>query len=118
MFYIVFGFIDFSKPNVFLAIIAALAQFWVSKMLITKKQPKVDGSKDEGMQAIMNKQMVYFMPFITFIIGLSLPSGLTFYWFLNTILTGVQQKYIFKKHNKKEDEIKIDEKTSIIKKDK
>ena len=38
------------------------------------------------------------MPAITIFIGISLPGGLTFYWFLTTLLTAFQQLYIFKKH--------------------
>ena len=72
-----FGLVDLSKPNVVLAVLAGIAQYWVSKMLIGKKQPKVPGAKDEGMTAMMNKQMTFFMPLITVFIGLSLPGGLT-----------------------------------------
>jgi len=91
-----FGLVDLSKPNVVLAILAGVAQYWVSKMLVSKKQPQVEGAKDESMTAIMNKQMIYFMPLITIFIGLSLPSGLTLYWFITTLLTGAQQMYFFK----------------------
>ncbi len=96
---IAFGFIDFSERSIILAVLAGAAQFWSSKMLITKKQPQVKGAKDEGMTASMNKQMLYIMPAITIFIGFSLPAGLTFYWFLTTLLTAFQQLYIFKKHN-------------------
>ncbi len=94
---IAFGFFDMAKANVILAVLAGAAQFWVSKMLVTKKQPQVLGAKDEDMTSIMNKQMTLFMPIITVFIGLSLPAGLTLYWFITTLLTGVQQLYFFKK---------------------
>lgn len=93
------GIVDLSKPNLILALVAGLAQFWVSKMLITKKQPAVVTAKDEDLTAKMNKQMLYFMPLMTVFIGFSLPGGLTLYWFFSTILTGVQQLYLFKKKN-------------------
>lgn len=96
---VAFGFINFSERSILLAILAGAAQFWSSKMLISKKQPNVPGAKDEGMTANMNKQMLYIMPAITIFIGISLPAGLTFYWFLTTLLTAFQQLYIFKKHN-------------------
>jgi YidC/Oxa1 family membrane protein insertase len=96
-----FGFLDLSKPNWALAILAGLAQFWQAKMMITKKPPAaVQGSKgalDEGMAAMMNKQMLYFMPIFTVFIGLSLPGGLTLYWFVVTLLTALQQVFIFNK---------------------
>ena len=101
-----FGLVDLSKPQFVLAILAGIAQFWVSKMLVSKKQPNVPGAKDESMTATMNKQMIYFMPLITVFIGLSLPGGLTLYWFITTLLTGIQQIYFFKKKEEKKVEIK------------
>lgn len=94
---IAFGFFDMAKANIILAVLAGAAQYWVSKMLVSKKQPQVPGAKDEDMTSIMNKQMTLFMPIITIFIGLSLPAGLTLYWFITTLLTGVQQLYFFKK---------------------
>lgn len=91
-----FGILDLSKPNIFLAILAGGAQYWVSKMLVAKKQPSVPGAKDESMAAIMNKQMTIFMPLMTIFIGISLPAGLTLYWLVTTVLTGVQQLYTFR----------------------
>jgi YidC/Oxa1 family membrane protein insertase len=96
-----FGFLNLNKPNIYLAVLAGLAQFWQAKMMMTK-QPviKSEGSKDESMTAIMNKQMLYFMPAITIFIGISLPGGLTLYWCVITILTALQQLIVFKKKNK------------------
>jgi YidC/Oxa1 family membrane protein insertase len=96
------GFLNLSNPNIILAILAGLAQFWQSKMMISKKPPlvkgkEIAGSADEKMTAIMNQQIVYFMPMLTVIIGISLPSGLTLYWFLSTLLMALQQVYMFKK---------------------
>jgi YidC/Oxa1 family membrane protein insertase len=96
-----FGFLDLSKPNIALAILAGIAQFWQAKMMVTKKaEIKSEGSKDEDMMALMNKQMVYFMPAMTVFIGLTLPGGLSLYWFVTTVLTALQQKYIFQRKDK------------------
>ncbi len=95
------GFLDLSKPSIYLAVLAGLAQFWQARMMITKKPVvKTEGAKDENMMAIMNKQMLYFMPAITIFIGISLPGGLTLYWFVITILTALQQLLVFKRKNK------------------
>jgi YidC/Oxa1 family membrane protein insertase len=95
------GFLDLSKPNWVLAVLAGAAQFWQAKMMITKKPPAAvagqKGALDESMAAMMNKQMLYFMPAFTVFIGLSLPGGLTLYWFVVTILTALQQVFIFNK---------------------
>lgn len=74
---IAFGFIDFSKPNIVLAILAGVSQYFQAKMM-PMRPPAVqtEGSKDENMMAIMNKQMLYFMPALTIFICLTLPSEL------------------------------------------
>jgi len=97
------GFVDLSKPNIYLAVFAGVAQFLQAKMMMTKQPTvKTDGSKDESMTAIMNKQMLYFMPAITIFIGISLPGGLTLYWCVITLLTALQQFVVFKGVNKLE----------------
>ena len=103
---IAFGFLDLSKPNVYLALLAGAAQFWQAKMMTTKQPPKQvqgkEASKDEGITAAMNKQMLYIMPVITVVIGMSLPGGLALYWFITTLLMALQQLYFFKTGNKAE----------------
>jgi YidC/Oxa1 family membrane protein insertase len=97
---IAFGFLDLSSPNIILAILAGAAQFVQAKMMVSKRAPEpkgvvLKGAKDENMLANMNKQMTYFMPIVTIIIGVSLPAGLTLYWFLTTLLMALQQYLIF-----------------------
>lgn len=93
------GLIDLSKANIVLAVLAAAAQFWQAKTASTKRAPKKagEGAKDENMMAMMNKQMLYFMPAITLIIGFQLPGGVMLYWFLSTLITAVQQRLVFGK---------------------
>lgn len=69
-----------------------MAQYWQSKMLFAKTGANNGG----GMTAMMNKQMLYFMPIITIVIGASLPAGLTMYWFFTTLFSIVQQYFILK----------------------
>lgn len=93
--------IDLSKPNYFFAVMAGLAQFWQTKMLITTKPSvKSPGSQDENMTAIMNKQMTYMMPILTVMIGVTMPGGLTLYWFIFSLLSALQQLYVFKRKDK------------------
>jgi YidC/Oxa1 family membrane protein insertase len=56
-----------------------------------------EGAKDENMMAMMNKQMLYFMPVITVFIGFQLPGGVMLYWFLSTLITALQQHILFQK---------------------
>jgi len=98
-----FGLVDFSKPNIPLAILAGVSQFLQAKMMPQPTTTK-KGTKEASMANIMGKQMMYFMPVVTIFICISLPSGLAFYWFLTTILTVFQQMYLFKKvHGDKND---------------
>src|SRR3990167_7898569 len=87
---IAFGFLDLSKPQIVLAVLAGLAQFWQVKMLSTKKPViKSVDSRDESMMTIMNKQMMFIMPIMTVVIGAGLPGGLVLYWFMTTFLTAL-----------------------------
>ena len=92
-----FGIIDLAVPNLILAFLAGGAQFIQTRMLIHTKQPPKDiknpipVAKDEKLLSGMNKQMMYFMPVITVVIGASLPSGLALYWFLTTLVLALQQ---------------------------
>lgn len=94
------GLVNFSHPSIFMAVLAGAAQFWQSKMMIAQSQ-KTKAVVSSQM-SMMNKQMTYFMPFLTVFIGSSLSSGLTFYWFLFTLIGIFQQEIVFKKLAKKE----------------
>lgn len=93
-----FGFLNLSKPNVVLAVLAGIAQYLQAKTMNRQQPPKEagEGGKDENMMAMMNKQMLYMMPAMTVLIGFSLPAGLTLYWFWSTILMAGQQYYMSK----------------------
>lgn len=90
-----FGVIDWSKTSIVLAILAGLAQFWQSKSMLSIK--KNQAQPKSSMASAMNQQMLYFMPIITIVFGATMPSGLTYYWFLTTLLGIAQQSIIFKK---------------------
>ncbi len=98
---VMFGFVNLATPNIILGVLAGAAQFWQSKMLMAKRPPKAagEGAKDEDMAAMMNKQMTYFMPIITVLMGFQLPGGLMLYWLASTVLTALQQMIVFKKVN-------------------
>ncbi|MCX6793335.1 MAG: YidC/Oxa1 family membrane protein insertase [Candidatus Falkowbacteria bacterium] len=101
-----FGFINFSKPNIVMAILAGASQFVQAKMMPMKPAAiNNSASKDENMMAAMNKQMLYFMPAFTVFICLSLPSGLAFYWLISTLLTILQQWYMFRNDKKPVDKV-------------
>ncbi len=100
------GFVDLSKPNYTLAVLAGGIQFWQSWQIMRRpaliKHPPTEvkeakGAKDEDMAAIMNKQMMYIMPIVTVFIGISLSGGLTLYWLTMSFLTVGQQALFLRK---------------------
>ena len=70
-------------------------------MMQSRRPPKEagEGGKDESMASMMNTQMLYFLPVMTLLIGMSFPGGLTLYWFLSTLFMLLQQMWIFRKHD-------------------
>lgn len=96
---VAFGFLELARPNIALAILSGAAQWWVTRMLMTNRPTAavaaVNG-KDEDVLAMMNKQMMFTMPIMTVIFGITLPAGLTLYWLVTTLLQGVQQKMLFR----------------------
>lgn len=87
--------VDLAKPSIPLAILAAISQYFQTKMLMvkTKNQPKKDGSSPDFSQ-IMNKQMLYLGPALTLFIGIKFPAGLALYWLVSTLFAVGQQMYM------------------------
>jgi len=97
---VAFGFLNLSQTNIFLALVTAVFQYFQMKTLPTAKPEPVfvkkDGAKDENVAAMMNKQMKVMMPFLTLIMGMTLPSGLMLYWLVGLLFTMLEQKLITK----------------------
>lgn len=91
-----FGVIDLSQPHIPIAIIAAIAQFIQSKMMLKKLPPK-SKSTEPDFSEIMQKQMVIMGPLLTLFIGFKFASGLVLYWLTSTVFMIVQQYLILKK---------------------
>jgi len=92
------GIADLSKANFVLAILAGITQFFQTKMLMPKIQKSQTGGSD--FANIMQSQMSYFMPVMTVIILLSLPSALGLYWTSSGIFSIIQQYLIIKRQDK------------------
>lgn len=106
------GFVNLSAPNIYLALIAGILQYFQTKMLMGTREDKEEKKEeDKGKNAedktqdfakIMNKQMIYLMPVMTFMFAQSFPSGLALYWAVTTAFAIIQQYLIMKKQNKTE----------------
>lgn len=92
-------FMDLTKPNYALALLSAIAQYYQTKMLFQSqniKKPEDSASTEPDFAAIMNKQMLYLGPGLTFFIGVTFPAALALYWFFSTLFMIFQQMFIFK----------------------
>ena len=92
---------DLSQPNIYLAIITGALQFWQTKQMMPKEEPKKpdDNNKQSAFQGILNKQMLYIMPIFTVIIAVKLPAALPLYWSVTTLFMVAQQAILLKKNN-------------------
>jgi YidC/Oxa1 family membrane protein insertase len=105
------GMINLLKPSIPIAILAAAAQFWQTKLLMAKNDKKKEETdkekkgkdKNKGEEdapdfaQIMTKQMLVLGPLLTLFIGIKFAAGLAIYWLVSTLFAVFQQLYIFKK---------------------
>ncbi len=92
------GILNLAEPNLLLAGLAGIGQFFQTKMLIPQNSKKKQslGSKKglSNFSNIMQKQMLYFMPIFTVFILLTLPSALGLYWLVVSLFTIAQQRLV------------------------
>ncbi len=79
-----FGLVDLTKPSIAIALVAALAQYYQTKMMQPKNKPVDD-------QAKIMASMIIIFPILTFVIGLTLPSALALYWAVTSLVASFQQ---------------------------
>jgi YidC/Oxa1 family membrane protein insertase len=91
--------VDLTKPSIVFAALAAIAQYFQTKMLM-QQQPQVEkkeGSGKPDIAQLMSKQMLYLGPLLTLFIGIRFPAGLSLYWLVGTVFMLIQQIMIQKK---------------------
>lgn len=111
-----FGVVDLAKPafdhnqvNIFvflIAIIAAIAQYYMSKQLIPRTNSKKgvrqimsEAAKGQStdqseMNALVSGQMTKIFPFIMLFIMLNLPGALVLYYAVSNLVAVAQQSYV------------------------
>ncbi len=87
--------LPFGIPGVFL-LLATIAQFLSVKITTPfisaeEKIAKKTKSTADDMQVTMQQSMVYTLPLMTIIFGLSFPSGLALYWLVFSVVSVWQQ---------------------------
>jgi YidC/Oxa1 family membrane protein insertase len=87
-----FGIVNLAKPNIVIAALAGVAQFFQTRQIMPKKPA------DNGDTAAQVAQIsVILFPFMTFLFAMSLPSALGLYWLVASLVTIFQQYLILRK---------------------
>ena len=92
--------IDLTKPSIIIAALAAVSQYFQTKMLMSLQPtpaPAVSDPDKPDLAQMMNKQMLYLGPFLTLFIGIKFPAGLSLYWLAGTLFMLGQQILMQKK---------------------
>ena len=92
---------DLAKPDPFfiLAVLAGLFQLISSKMTMPyveqgEKAAKKTPGKSDDIAYNMQQQMLYTMPVMNVLIGLTLPSGVVLYMVVTTIFSIAQSYFV------------------------
>lgn len=88
-----FGMVDLVKTSIPLVIFASAIQYIQGKISLSTKS----NDQKKGKMAKFGKSMIYFMPFISFLILSQLPSALAVYWATSTIFSAGQNYLVNKK---------------------
>jgi YidC/Oxa1 family membrane protein insertase len=87
-------FLNLSHPNIIMAVLAGVLQYYQSKISLPKT------STDDPTTKMLAYQTLYFLPAITILFGSRFPAGLTLYWVVTTLFGIGQQYYILHKEAK------------------
>ena len=89
---------DLSKPSIVLGVLAGLAQFWQSKMML----PKASAGEQDATTKAIQMQTTYFLPIVSVVIAVKLPAGLPLYWLVTTLFAVGQQYWLAKRQPTKQ----------------
>lgn len=100
------GLVNLSQPNIILAVLAGIVQFFQMKMITPQQLAEGQASKKQKTDQMsqfanmMQKQMLYFFPIFTVFILWQLPSAIGLYWVVTALFSVGQQYFIFKPSTK------------------
>ena len=93
------GLLDLQKPSILMVSLSAIAQYLQGYLTL----PRVEKGKVLSTAEAITKQMVYLGPVITVVILVNLPAAIGLYWLVTSVFSVVQQIYINKTLNIKEE---------------
>lgn len=100
------GILDLTQKSLVLAVLTGVLQYYQTKMIMVIKKEvkekavqikKTDSPGD--FSQIMNKQMLYVMPFVMAFVAFSFPAGIALYLVITTAFSVIQQHWTMKKPN-------------------
>ena len=84
-----------AKGNYWMAAIAAILQFFQTRMTMNKQSQPSDQTT-----RLLSNYMMYFLPALTFMLGVQFPAGMALYWIVTTLFGIGQQYYILRREAK------------------
>lgn len=96
------GFIDMTKPNIIIGILAGVTQFM--QLHFSQAHTKMEKPKDSmgNMSYVMQQQMKYIVPVMILLVSFKLPSAVALYWIVGNIIAILQERHIRKQLAKAE----------------
>jgi len=89
-----FGFLNLAKGNIYLGVMAALTQYFQTKMTFIEPAAAIGGKND--FSKILRWQTLYFFPALILFWSATMPSALTLYWTILNIV-GILQEIVMRK---------------------
>lgn len=92
------GIIDLGQPNIFLALLAGILQFFQSKLSVSSTKIKKEQGKTskKDFSSMMQNQMLYFFPVLTVFIVWKFGSIIGLYWIVSALFS-IGEQYIIRK---------------------
>jgi len=92
---IAFGLINFTEPNVVMALAAGISQFL--QTYLAPRPPEMPGTKTDDFGRMMRWQGMYVIPIVFTVIAFGLPSAIAFSWTAFNLAAIVQQTWIHRR---------------------
>jgi len=92
---VAFGFLDLTRGNIWLGVIAAATQFFQTKL--SAPPPAPEGATGGDFAKALQWQTTYFFPLLILLWSYSLPAALTLYWTAMNLFGIVEQLILRKK---------------------
>ena len=90
------GIVDLTRSSIWIAVLAAIAQFFQAKVSMAAAKKGGGDSKAERI----TKAMMFAMPVITLLVLINLPAAIGIYWLVTTVFSVFQQALVKRSLNK------------------